>query len=192
MKHRALVACAVAAALSFSVVACGDDDSDSGSSSQGSGAQQEETTAKVGVILPDTASSKRWENNDRPLLKEAFDAFVTSSQRFVTGEVRLHLTPGSCEVTGRRSPHSLYDYELATYDADDSFRHEDSAGFVRLWGTQALRPVTSSLNADAPGTIGANAAIVPLDSAGRFMLESAMTSRVIVDVMAWMDDAGGR
>ena len=67
-------------------------------------------------------------------LKEAFDAFVTSSQRFVTGEVRLHLTPGSCEVTGRRSAHSLYDYELATYDADDTFRHEDSAGFVRLWG----------------------------------------------------------
>lgn len=67
-------------------------------------------------------------------LKEAFDAFVESSQRFVTGEVRLHLEPGSCVVTGRRSEHSLYDYELATYDAADTFRHEDSAGFVRLWG----------------------------------------------------------
>jgi len=48
--------------------------------------------------------------------------------------VRLHLEPGSCTVTGRRSPHSLYDYSLATYDAEDAFRHEDSAGFVRLWG----------------------------------------------------------
>ena len=67
-------------------------------------------------------------------LKQALDSFVDTSQRFVTGEVRLHLTPGSCEVTGRRSPHSLYDYELATYDAEDAFRHEDSAGFVRLWG----------------------------------------------------------
>jgi argininosuccinate synthase len=67
-------------------------------------------------------------------LKEAFDAFVDASQAFVTGEVRLHLSPGSCRVTGRRSPHSLYDYGLATYDAEDSFRHEDSAGFVRLWG----------------------------------------------------------
>ncbi len=67
-------------------------------------------------------------------LKEALDAFVASSQRFVTGEVRLHLTPGSCEVTGRRSPHSLYDYALATYDAEDAFEHADSAGFVRLWG----------------------------------------------------------
>jgi argininosuccinate synthase len=67
-------------------------------------------------------------------LKEAFDSFVDSSQEFVTGEVRLRLSPGSCVVTGRRSDTSLYDYELATYDAADTFRHEDSAGFVRLWG----------------------------------------------------------
>jgi argininosuccinate synthase len=67
-------------------------------------------------------------------LKQALDAFIAESQRYVTGEVRLHLSPGSCEVTGRRSPHSLYDYGLATYDAEDSFRHEDSAGFVRLLG----------------------------------------------------------
>ena len=67
-------------------------------------------------------------------LKQAMDAFVDESQRFVTGEVRLRLASGSCQVTGRRSPHSLYDYGLATYDAADSFRHEDSEGFVRLWG----------------------------------------------------------
>jgi len=67
-------------------------------------------------------------------LKQAFDAFIDESQRKVTGEVRLRLEPGNCYVNGRRSPHSLYDYGLATYDADDSFRHEDSAGFVRLWG----------------------------------------------------------
>jgi argininosuccinate synthase len=75
-------------------------------------------------------------------LKEALDAFVDSSQRHVTGEVRLRLEPGressattgSCRVTGRRSDASLYDYGLATYDAADAFRHEDSAGFVRLWG----------------------------------------------------------
>jgi argininosuccinate synthase len=67
-------------------------------------------------------------------LKQALDAFVASSQEFVTGDVRLRLEPGNCRVTGRRSPHSLYSYDLATYDAADSFRHEDSAGFVRLWG----------------------------------------------------------
>jgi argininosuccinate synthase len=67
-------------------------------------------------------------------LKEALDSFVASSQRHVTGEVRLRLEPGVCRVTGRRSDYSLYDYALATYDAADAFRHEDSAGFVRLWG----------------------------------------------------------
>src|SRR3954447_9106719 len=67
-------------------------------------------------------------------LRQALDAFIDETQRFVTGEVRLHLEPGSCHVTGRRSDHSLYDYGLATYDAEDVFRHEDSAGFVRLWG----------------------------------------------------------
>ena len=67
-------------------------------------------------------------------LKQALDAFIEESQRFVTGEVRLHLEPGACRVVSRRSDASLYDYDLATYDAADRFRHEDSAGFVRLWG----------------------------------------------------------
>ncbi|HEU5152839.1 MAG TPA: argininosuccinate synthase, partial [Iamia sp.] len=67
-------------------------------------------------------------------LKQAFDSFVDSSQEFVTGEVRIRMTPGNATITGRRSPHTLYDYGLATYDSEDSFRHEDSAGFVRLWG----------------------------------------------------------
>jgi argininosuccinate synthase len=67
-------------------------------------------------------------------LREALDAFVTSTQRHVTGEVRLRLEPGRCFAVGRRAEHSLYDYELATYEADDAFRHEDAAGFVRLWG----------------------------------------------------------
>jgi argininosuccinate synthase len=67
-------------------------------------------------------------------LREALDAFVESSQRHVTGEVRLRLEPNRCYVVGRRSDYSLYDYGLATYDAADSFNHADSEGFVRLWG----------------------------------------------------------
>jgi argininosuccinate synthase len=67
-------------------------------------------------------------------LRQALDAFIDETQRFVTGDVRLHLEPGRCQVNGRRSPYSLYDYSLATYDREDAFRHEDSAGFVRLWG----------------------------------------------------------
>jgi argininosuccinate synthase len=67
-------------------------------------------------------------------LKEALDAFMVSSQRHVTGEVRLRCEPGRCFPVGRRSPVSLYDYGLATYDAADAFRHSDAEGFVRLWG----------------------------------------------------------
>jgi argininosuccinate synthase len=67
-------------------------------------------------------------------LRNALDAFVDSSQQHVTGEVRLALSPGNVVVVGRRSPKSLYDYGLATYDSADRFRHADSEGFVRLWG----------------------------------------------------------
>ena len=67
-------------------------------------------------------------------LRQALDAFIAESQRFVTGDVRLRLEPGRCFVVGRRSPHSLYDYGLATYDEADSFEHADSDGFSKLWG----------------------------------------------------------
>ncbi len=68
-------------------------------------------------------------------LKAAIDAFIDESQANVTGEVRLRFEPpGVCRVEGRRSDVSLYDYGLATYDAADTFRHEDSEGFVAIWG----------------------------------------------------------
>jgi argininosuccinate synthase len=68
-------------------------------------------------------------------LRTALQAFITESQRHVTGEVRLRFAaPGTCTVVGRRSPVALYDHGLATYDASDTFRHADAEGFVRLWG----------------------------------------------------------
>jgi len=68
-------------------------------------------------------------------LKDALDAFIERSQRHVTGEVRLRFeAPGLCTVEGRRSPVSLYDHDLATYDERDQFRHQDSEGFVRIYG----------------------------------------------------------
>jgi argininosuccinate synthase len=68
-------------------------------------------------------------------LREALSAFMTSTQRHVTGEVRLRCSPGGAvDVVGRRSHAGLYDYGLATYDKADSFRHEDAEGFVRLFG----------------------------------------------------------
>jgi argininosuccinate synthase len=67
-------------------------------------------------------------------LKRAFDAFVDATQEHVTGEVRLGLEAGRCFPLGRRAERGLYDYALATYESADAFRHEDAAGFVRLWG----------------------------------------------------------
>ena len=68
-------------------------------------------------------------------LREAIGAFMNTTQASVTGEVRLRFTPGGgAAVVGRRSPIGLYDLELATYDASDTFRHQDAEGFVRLFG----------------------------------------------------------
>ncbi len=68
-------------------------------------------------------------------LKEALDAFIAETQRFITGDVRLRFDPpGLMRVVGRRSPVALYDHGLATYDAADTFRHADSEGYVRIYG----------------------------------------------------------
>jgi argininosuccinate synthase len=68
-------------------------------------------------------------------LREALSAFVTSTQRNVTGEVRLRFAPGGgLSIVGRRSPLSLYDYGLATYDAADTFHHGDAEGYLRIYG----------------------------------------------------------
>jgi argininosuccinate synthase len=70
-------------------------------------------------------------------LRDALDAFIAETQRSVTGEVRLELSSGRCEVTGRRAPHALYRPDLATYESGDSFDHEAGRGFVALWGLPA-------------------------------------------------------
>ncbi|GAC1423885.1 MAG: argininosuccinate synthase [Actinomycetota bacterium] len=67
-------------------------------------------------------------------LRNALAEFVESSQRFVTGEVRLRLHRGSAVVDGRRADKGLYTKHLATYDAGDTFDHSAAAGFVALWG----------------------------------------------------------
>ena len=67
-------------------------------------------------------------------LKNALDAFVDDTQKYVTGEVRLLLHGGRAVVTGRRSEASLYDFGLATYDTGDTFDQSLAKGFVQLWG----------------------------------------------------------
>ncbi|MFC1970902.1 argininosuccinate synthase [Chloroflexota bacterium] len=69
--------------------------------------------------------------------RENLAAFIESSQRFVTGTVRLKLFKGSCNVVGRKSPYSLYRHDLATYDEGDIFDHSTAVGFIHLWGLPA-------------------------------------------------------
>jgi len=67
-------------------------------------------------------------------LREALDAFTASTQRTVTGRVRLQLYKGACRPLGRKSPYSLYDRGLATYDEGDTFDHQAGEAFSKIWG----------------------------------------------------------
>ena len=67
-------------------------------------------------------------------LKQALDGFIDRASAHVTGDIRLRMHGGSAVANGRRSPASLYDYELATYDTGDTFDQSLAKGFVELWG----------------------------------------------------------
>jgi len=66
-------------------------------------------------------------------LHQDLAAYVQSTQRFVSGTVRVKLSRGHCAVVGRRSEHSLYNHSLATYDSGDQFDHNAALGFIKLW-----------------------------------------------------------
>ena len=61
-------------------------------------------------------------------------AFVQSSQRHVTGTVRMRLHKAQATPVGRRSPKSLYDFALATYDKGDQYDQSAAVGFISIWG----------------------------------------------------------
>ncbi len=67
-------------------------------------------------------------------LKKDLDSFINETQKVVSGTVKLKLYKGNASVVGRKSPNSLYDLGLATYDRKDVFDHKLAEGFVRLWG----------------------------------------------------------
>ncbi len=67
-------------------------------------------------------------------LREALDAFVESTQRNVTGIVRLNLYKGNIIVAGRKSPYSLYREDYATFGQDDVYDQKDAKGFINLYG----------------------------------------------------------
>ena len=67
-------------------------------------------------------------------LKRALDAFIEESQKGVSGDIRMVMHAGHCNVNGRRSNTSLYDFNLATYDEGDTFDQTLARGFVELHG----------------------------------------------------------
>jgi argininosuccinate synthase len=67
-------------------------------------------------------------------LREALDGFLDVMNQQVSGDIRMNLQGGSPIVTGRRSNHSLYDFNLATYDTGDTFDQSMAKGFIELWG----------------------------------------------------------
>ena len=107
--------------------------------------EQSRFKQKVAVEYADLVYNGLWFTS----LHEDLAAYIQSSQRCVTGTVRLKLFKGNCSVVGRKSPYSLYSYGLATYDKGDVFDQSASVGFIQIWGlpvkTQAQVQGTSRL-----------------------------------------------
>ncbi|MBC7541428.1 MAG: argininosuccinate synthase [Candidatus Sericytochromatia bacterium] len=70
-------------------------------------------------------------------LRECLASFIDQSQAHVTGDVRLRISAGLAQVTGRRSPFSLYDEGLATYSHGDTFDRTMATGFMEIYGLSA-------------------------------------------------------
>ena len=101
--------------------------------------EQQRFKAIVAQEYADLVYNGLWFSDHR----QDLDVYVSSSQRFVSGTVRLRLYKGAFTVVGRQSPTPLYSYELATYDKADQFDHRAAAGFIKVYGlttkTQAER-----------------------------------------------------
>ena len=67
-------------------------------------------------------------------LREAVQAFVESTQKYVTGEVKFKLYKGNIIKAGTTSPYSLYNESLASFTTGDLYDHHDASGFITLFG----------------------------------------------------------
>jgi len=80
-------------------------------------------------------------------LRESLDAFVASTQKDITGEVKLSLYKGNIAVLSRKSPNSLYRTDLSSFTMGESYDQKDAAGFIRILALPARsrvrKPVTA-------------------------------------------------
>jgi argininosuccinate synthase len=92
-------------------------------------------------------------------LRRDLYAFVRSTQEHVTGDVRVRLSRGACQVVGRKAPESLYRLELATYGKGDAFDQSSAKGFITLWGL----PVRTQARIQGLLGDGARESLLPKD-----------------------------
>ena len=89
-----------------------------------------ETKKKLGSQLAQVVYEGKWFTP----LSEALQAFVKSTQKYVTGEVKFKLYKGNIIKAGTTSPYSLYNESLASFTTGDMYDHNDSSGFITLFG----------------------------------------------------------
>ena len=111
------------------------------------GKEQHRFKASVAQQYADLVYNGLWFSAHRRDL----DAYVASTQRFVSGSVRVRLHKATCVVVGRRSRHALYSYELATYDRADRFDHTASEGFIKVYGLPSRTQAGSQPGSFDPG-----------------------------------------
>ncbi|MBI2857397.1 MAG: argininosuccinate synthase [Chloroflexi bacterium] len=87
-------------------------------------------------------------------LHQDLAAYVRSSQRHVSGAVRMKLHKGSCSIAGRKSARSLYSFSLATYDKGDAFDPSASVGFIKIYGLPVKVQAQTQLLSDPSGLPG--------------------------------------
>ena len=93
-------------------------------------------------------------------LHQDLAAYVQSTQRFVSGTVRVKLSRGHCAIVGRRSEHSLYNHSLATYDSGDQFDHNAALGFIKLWSL----PLSTQAQAQLLPSVGIEGNLLSLET----------------------------
>ncbi len=89
-----------------------------------------EVKKEMGAKLAQVCYEGKWFT---PLC-DAIQAFVTSTQEYVTGEVKFKLYKGNIIKAGTTSPYSLYSESLASFTTGDLYDHHDAEGFITLWG----------------------------------------------------------
>ena len=89
-----------------------------------------ETKKKLGSQLAQVVYEGKWFTP----LSEALQAFVKSTQKYVTGEVKFKLYKGNIIKAGTTSPYSLYNESLASFTTGDMYDHNDASGFITLFG----------------------------------------------------------